>query len=212
MITPKLEYLRHLARDQIDHERSACLYRAGPLRGELAGADERRQTAEQEVRMARQSWEEARLPVPEEDLKERRLAESLREDRPDALVRARRLADRDRKRATAESAWAQAEHRLAAAVEAVEALWQEIAREEAVGRARARRVHEFASRRAAVYLQQLVRTHPRGPDLNARLKLLGPDLPAWARESSESPGGEPKATHHVRDRTRGGSPDGMVAP
>ncbi|WP_188191201.1 hypothetical protein [Nonomuraea sp. SYSU D8015] len=211
MITPKLEYLRHLAHDQIDQERSACLSRTGRLRGELAGAEERRQAAEREVRIARQAWEEARQPVPEEDLKERRLAESLRNGRPDSLVRARRLADRRRSLAAAEIEWAKAEERLAAAVQAVETLRQEIAREEADGRARARRVHEFVSRRAAAYLQQLVRTHPRGPDLNSRLELLGPDLPAWALEPPEFSGREPEAREHARDRTEGVTSDGAVA-
>jgi hypothetical protein len=200
VVTPRLEYLRHLARDRMAAEQNEDLLAAGRLHDELAGARARWEAAEREARLAQRTWEEACRPAPEEDLKERRLAELLRQDRPDALVRARRLAGHDRKRAAAENAWARAHERLAVAALAAEALRLEIDRREAGSRARARRIHEFVSRRAAAYLQQLVRTHPRGPDLNARLHLLGPDLPSWAREPSEEPA--------VPDRTRGERSDG----
>ncbi|NUP20269.1 MAG: hypothetical protein HOZ81_30115 [Streptomyces sp.] len=233
MITPKLEYLRHLAREQIDHELSSCLMRTGRLAGELAAAEERHRTAEHEARRSRLVWEEAREPPPEEDLKERRLAELSREDRPDSLVRARRMADHARRLAAAETDWTGAEERLAAAVHVMEELRRQIAYEESGSRARARRIHEFISRRAATYLQQLVRTHRRGPDLNAHLQLLGPELPAWAREPAgqnrteaaqaqaeaaqdQAEAGQDRAeaaqdqAEAGQDRTEGGTSDGQT--
>ncbi|MGW0483505.1 hypothetical protein [Nonomuraea sp. NPDC003214] len=220
MVTPKIEYLRHLARDQIDHERGAWLARSGALRARLAEARERRQAAEHTARVARLAWVEARTWVPDPD--ERRLAETIRDGRPGSLVRARRQADHARRCAAAETVWAAAESRLAAAVREVEAVTQELARAEAGNRVRVRRIHEFTSRRVAAYLQQLVRTHPHGPELNARLDLLAPELPAWAEEDRPEPQAHdhPRTDAHERRpwvnghvRTRGGEvPDGTMAP
>ena len=53
----------------------------------------------------------------------------------------------------------------------------------AAARAAALRHHEFHMRRIATYLQQLVRTHKRGDELNMLIMRypVGPDLPEWTR-------------------------------
>jgi len=127
---------------------------------------------------------EARHPLNEEERDLRRLAESDPESRPAGLVRARRLEAWDRRRAAAEQRhhsvtgqWAQA-HRHARLDRDL------IGEREAVARAAARRHHEYALRRIATYLQQLVRSHPQGRKLNSLLAeyQVGPDLPEWTKE------------------------------
>ena len=58
----------------------------------------------------------------------------------------------------------------------------------AVARAAAKRHSELAHRRIATYLQQLVRTHRQGADLNMLLVThpVGPDLPEWVTSAHDA--------------------------
>ena len=118
------------------------------------------------------------------ELGKRRLAEQDAGSRPDTLVSARRRAAWDRRLSTAEEQHQSATAKLARAAHGFR-LHEDLIRERAeVARAAARRHHDFALRRVATYLQQLVRKHPRGAELNEWLTdyRVGPDLPEWARE------------------------------
>ena len=104
------------------------------------------------------------------------------------LVSARRQAAWDRRLSTVGRVTAVGNCRAVRAAYAFR-LHEDLIRERAeVARAAARRHHEFALRRVATYLQQLVRKHPRGAELNQWLMdyRVAPDLPEWARESTEA--------------------------
>ncbi|WP_432832417.1 hypothetical protein [Dactylosporangium sp. CA-092794] len=120
-----------------------------------------------------------RTPPDDLALKERRSAEG---DHSDALVRTRRLAERSRREAgTARALGAAKQRRDDARQEMVRAA-EDLRHTRRAAAARARRIHEHHWRRVAAYWQQLVRSHDKGPQLNALLRPVGPELPAWAEE------------------------------
>ncbi len=176
--TPRLEVLRRRCAELINVERErhdrSLIGAVGPAA--LAASIDSRQQAVDELR--------AQLAVrqtPPDDLalKERRSAEA---ERPDLLVRNRRLAEHARRLHTAASALAAAEQRRDEARERQVVTAQDHYHGERIVAARARRIHEHHWRRAAAYWQQLVRSHELGPQLNAMLRPVGPDLPSWAEE------------------------------
>lgn len=131
---------------------------------------------------------QARKQPSNEELGERRLAEQDAGSRPDTLVRARRQAAWDQRLRAAEEQHQSATAKLSQAAFSFQ-LQEDLIRERAeVARAAVRRHHELAMRRVATYLQQLVRKHPHGAELNDWLVdyRVGPDLPQWAKESMET--------------------------
>ena len=103
----------------------------------------------------------------------------------------RRYTGWERRLGTAEQQYQSATARLADAKHEAQLREELIRDREAVARAAARRHYEFALRRTATYQQQLVRTHRGGPELNRLLldHLVGPDLPAWARDPAADESG-----------------------
>ena len=130
----------------------------------------------------------ARCPLTESELLARRLAEQNKQDRPESLVRARRQIAWERRLANAVQEVNTSTAQLADATREAE-LRSELHRNRtALARAAAHRHYEFYLRRTATYLQQLVRTHERGRDLNMLLMRhqVGPQLPEWTRKPPNS--------------------------
>lgn len=180
--TPRLEVLRRRAAEQTTREKTTYLAARDPLYREaealIPTVDEwRHRVAEAAARLDR-----ARVAPAEEDLKERRTGET---DRPDTLVRQRRLAEHARRLADAEAAHEQARSRLTAHLRRQAELSETLQHHDRAFRARERRVNEHAGRRVATYWQQLVRSHDDGPGLNSQLRPIGPDLPGWTGTQDE---------------------------
>jgi hypothetical protein len=130
------------------------------------------------------SLKQAQVPLSDEASAGRRFAERDAQKRPDELVRARRQAAWERRLASAEQRHQSVVARLAEAERQFQLRDELIRDRAAVARAAARRHHELAMRRIATYLQQLVRTHDQGADLNMLLVHypVGPELPPWTSE------------------------------
>ncbi|MEV0129736.1 hypothetical protein AB0H83_14920 [Dactylosporangium sp. NPDC050688] len=176
--TPRLEVLRRRSAELINvecerHDRR-LIGAVGPAA--LATSIDSRQKAVDELRT-----QLAVHQTPPDDLalKERRSAEA---ERPDLLVRHRRLAEHARRLHAAASALAAAEQQRNEACERQVLAAQDLYHAERVLAARARRINEHHWRRAAAYWQHLVRSHELGPQLNAMLRPVGPELPSWAEE------------------------------
>lgn len=177
--TPRLEAIRHRTREQIEQERIALerdqarwterLLTLAPRLAELTAEEER----------LRHRLDAARSPLTPDELGRRRFAEG---DRPDTLVRSRRLAEHNRLESALAAGHVEAADRLGAARRSSATLEQLTTRRAAVARARSRRLHEHACRRGATYWQQLLRSHPAGPALNGLIDPIGPDLPGWVTD------------------------------
>ena len=142
----------------------------------------------EEAAVAKEKLEQARSPLSEPEREERRLAEQAA---CIALVRARRQSAWERRRVAAEQHYQSVTAGLAEATREAQ-LWEElICDRAATARAAARRHHEFALRRIATYLQQLVRTHRQRADLNLLLMEypVGPDLPEWTKDPAAGQSG-----------------------
>lgn len=184
--TPRIEVLLRRSRELIEGERirfaddwSILVRRSVGYRQSLA-------PLEAEVTALAGKLGSAQARPTSEDLSRRRLAEQDPTERPESLVNARRMTDWERQLRAAEQEHQSATARLAAATHAFR-LQENLIRERAeVARAAARRHHELHLRRVATYLQQLLRSHPRGAELNDWLTAYraGPDLPEWAKEST----------------------------
>jgi hypothetical protein len=180
--TPQLLKLRSLARDLMSQERLAWLTETQPIRHRLGAvrADIERFVADEQA--ARSALDLAAVKPTDEDLKERRIAEADPQRRPDRLIRDRRRAEFTRRQFEAEQAHAAAVHRLAQARQDELECQSALERRAAIARARAHWIYEYAWRRVATYWQHLVRAHPYGAYLNARLRPAGPELPQWAQD------------------------------
>jgi ABC transport system ATP-binding/permease protein len=115
----------------------------------------------------------------------RRMAERDWSARPSGLVRARRQNDHDRHMRRTEAAFLQVQERFSLAFVDTVVLGDLLERRRAVTRIRVRRIHDHTGRRVGAYWRKLVRVHPHGAHLNARLVPLGPNLPRWARDGSD---------------------------
>jgi hypothetical protein len=220
--TPQLMKLRALARDLTTQERIAWFADIEPIRSQLTQIYADIQTLADQTQGTELLLEKASKKPGDEDLKERRSAESDPEKRSDRLVRERRLAEFAKRQAEAEEAHLAAVARLALAHQEARVREGAMDRREAVARTRAHRIYEHAWRRTATYWQQLIRVHPHGPHLNARLQPTGPELPRWAREEPDAPegagtkpgfdpeAGTPQASNGQSSLKE--ASDGMVAP
>lgn len=214
--TAHLLMLRALARERIVAEREVLLREIdpieaelGPLRAQLIDLDDRLAAAERRLE------ELVSRPPSDEDLKERRMAEADLSERPDRLVRERRLAEYRKVRGEAEETVLAIAADRARVVQQIRSREQRIARREAIARARANRIFEHAWRRVATYWQQLIRAHQHGPELNAILRPVGPELPAWARELEDhrgpGPAGQPDGTRDTPSSASSGESTGSPA-
>lgn len=179
--TPHLMRLRALARDLIGQERLAMLAEMAALQEELAQLRARAEVLDGRVAAATRDLEAVlKNPPSDEDLKERRSAEADVTRRSDRLVRERRLTEYQRRCDDATRAHLAVTAELAQTTQALRACQSALERRAAIGRTRAHRIYEHAWRRVATYWQQLVRVHRHGPELNAKLRPAGPELPRWA--------------------------------
>ncbi|MFG1760173.1 hypothetical protein [Micromonospora echinofusca] len=183
--TPHLGTLQRTASDAMDHELLQLeRERTDPAR-ELASVVARAVAARQAITTATEALT-ALKPPSESELAARRAGEThTAED----VVRRRRMAGHLERRAALEATRRQAEEQLTGLLREEAVLRERISRLEAVAAARARRIHEYAWRRANSYWQRLVRRHPSGGQLNRALRPTGPDLPQWAQIR---PGPEPE--------------------
>ncbi|MGH3877367.1 MAG: hypothetical protein ACRDSK_10075 [Actinophytocola sp.] len=184
--TPKLEELRRTARTQMELERLASEEDCAAIVDacDEAATRERLQRAEEQVaRLAQLVADSATRPA-EAALAVRRFAEA---EHPETLVRVRRSADHARNLEAIEAEYDSARKALSEARGAATEIVRLTEARRAVARIRARRVHEHAWRRVAVYWRQLVRSHTNGDLLNDQLKPVGPDLPDWARDPDLTP-------------------------
>lgn len=183
--TPWLKAICRLGGGRISEERLRHQREAALLTAWFAAAVTRLGTLARAIQHAGIRLDEAAKPPDPARLGERRLAETDLGARPDALVRARRLSDHDRRFRAAEAAFREIERDFAAALTDVVVLGDLVQRRNAVTRARIQRIHEHTWRRIAVYWQRLVRVHDDGPALNSRIAPLGPKLPSWARDDTD---------------------------
>jgi hypothetical protein len=205
--TPQLMKVRSLARDLMTQERIAWFAEIEPIRGELTQIYADIQALADKVHGTDLALGEASKEPGENELRERRIAESDPGKRSDRLVRERRLAEFAKRRAEAEEAHLAAGARLAQKQQEAREHESAMARRAAVARTRAHRIYEHAWRRTATYWQQLVRVHPHGPYLNARLQPTGPELPRWAQEAPDAPEGADAETGSDPPET--GTPAGL---
>jgi len=189
--TPQLLKLRALARDLMSQERISWLADSTPVRHRVGEIRADIQRLSEEELTTRNALTDAAVKPTDEDLKERRIAEADPGKRPDRLIRDRRRAEFTRRHAQAEQEHAMALHRLAHAQQQELECQNALERRAAIARTRAHWIYEYAWRRAATYWQHLVRVHPHGAYLNARLRPVGPELPAWAQDPPDD-SGEPE--------------------
>ena len=185
--TPRMEVLLRLSRERIEGERIRL---ADDLSVLMQRAAESRHLAEALTERSRahgQALERAQKPPEDTDLAKRRLAEQDTQRRPDGLVIDRRQAAWELRLRSAQEQHQATAAQLARATQALRYHEDLIAERTTVAACAARRHHELALRRVATYLQQLVRTHRRGPELNALLMQhrVGPDLPTWVSNATE---------------------------
>jgi hypothetical protein len=186
--TPRIEVLVRQSRELIEEERIRFADDWSELKRRSIDYQLSLDPLKEQVTALEDRLNQARVQPSNTELGKRRLAEQDAGSRPDTLVNSRRQAAWDRRLSTVEGQHQSATAKLARAAYAFR-LHEDLIRERAeVARAAARRHHEFALRRVATYLQQLVRKHPRGSELNEWLMdyRVGPDLPEWARESAEA--------------------------
>jgi hypothetical protein len=188
--TPRMVLLCRRALELISAEEQACIADCAAYKSGISRFRKLRDTAEEDLNQARAALALAQRPLTEHELSARRLAEQSAQDRPDSLVRGRRQAEWDRRLAVAMHDLKVATAQLADATREAELREELIRDRKAAARAAALRHHEFHMRRIATYLQQLVRTHKQGADLNMLLMRypVGPDLPEWIRNPHTSDG------------------------
>jgi hypothetical protein len=188
--TPRMVLLGRRALELARAEEQACVADCAAYRNGISQFRKLRDAAEEDLNQARATLALAKHPLTEHELSTRRLAEQSTQDRPESFVRGRRQAEWDRRLAAATQAVQAATARLADATREAELREALIRDRVAVARAAALRHHEFHMRRIATYLQQLVRTHKQGADLNMLLMRypVGPGLPEWTRDTHASDG------------------------
>jgi hypothetical protein len=187
--TPRMEVLSRQARELIEQEKERLDESQVVLKRESAHLLKLRDAVAGQVAAAEQRLAQARDPLSAADRDQRRFAEQDTRRRPAELVRARRQTGWERRMDAAEQDYQSLILQLAEATRE-SGLRAELIRDRAeVGRAAARRHHELALRRIATYLQQLIRRHEHGAELNRLLihYCVGPDLPEWTID----PAGEP---------------------
>jgi hypothetical protein len=186
--TPRMLVIWGQALELIRAEEGACITDCSAYQTELQRFRKARDTAEKQHEQALAELARAQQPLTGPELSARRLAERNTNDRPDSLVRSRRQTGWERRLATARQEANAATARLADATREAE-LREGLSRDRiAVARSAALRHYEFHMRRTATYLQQLVRTHKQGADLNMLLMRypVGPQLPEWTRNPNAS--------------------------
>lgn len=186
--TPRMRVLWAQALELIQAEEEACIRDCSAYLSELRRFQKARDTVAKRHEQALAELARAQRPLSDPELLSRRLAEQSTQDRPDSLVRIRRQTAWERRLAKAARDANTATAQLADATREGE-LRHELRRDRmALAQAAAHCHYEFCMRRTATYLQQLVRTHKKGADLNMLLMRykVGPELPEWTKTRNSS--------------------------
>jgi hypothetical protein len=191
--------LGSLGRELIAAERIAWLKASQTRQGEFARLRGVEAEFIDEVETVRQELEQASKQPDDVELKDRRIAESdPAKQRPDRLVRDRRLREHRERLARVEERYRRLVADMVHAKQAADALEIELAVDAAIARSRAQRAAEHVNRRIATYWQHLIRFHRYGEYLNEALPQVRPELPDWAteplRQSLPQPSSEPTET------------------
>jgi ABC transport system ATP-binding/permease protein len=174
--TPYLAIRNHHFLDRAERERRHMQSDLGATYQRLSSLDQEIAEAEQRAAEARKQLDDMPVHAPEQDLKKRTAVEQNAEE---ALIRARRQREHDKRRAPLMTKDQQA-------AEAVRAL--RVQRAQVAGlvcarrrilEGRVRQLHEHTWRRGRTYQRHLVRRHPDGHALLRHLDLAMPTLPAW---------------------------------
>lgn len=189
--TARMDVLSRQALELIEGEKIRFGDEWALLKRETAHFLTVRDALTREVADTEQSLRQARIPLSDEDKMGRRFAEYDTRKRPAELVRTRRQAAWERRLVSAEQRHQSVVARLAEAERQFQLRGELIRDRAAVARAAARRHHELAMRRTATYLQQLVRAHDQGAELNMLLVHypVGPELPHWTSEPAAGQSG-----------------------
>jgi hypothetical protein len=126
----------------------------------------------------------AREPLGDADRTQRRLVEQ-RADRPERLVRARRLREHEAGIRAAEQRLLQSHQELGDALAGAAVATDAADRLALVEHAHLNRVREHVQRREAVYWQHLLRRHPDYKRIDELLRRPEVGLPSWAYESTD---------------------------
>ncbi|MGH3122138.1 MAG: hypothetical protein ACRDND_14085 [Streptosporangiaceae bacterium] len=201
--TSRMEVLARQATELIEGERIRCGEDSAVLKREATQFLMIRDALSDEFAVTERKLREAQNPLSDQQRDARRLAEHDTQHRPAGLVRLRRQTAWDRQLAAAEQRHWGIVARLAEASREAQLREELISDRAAAARAGARRHHELALRRIATYLQQLVRTHPHGAELNRLLveHPAGPDLPAWTRDPAAGKPGAETLDRYPRNET-----------
>ena len=203
--TNRMEVLARQATELIEGEKIRCGEDSAALKREATQFLMLGDALTDEIAVSEQKLRQAQNPLSDQQRDARRLAEHDTQHRPAGLVRLRRQTAWERQLATAEQHHRGIVARLAEASREAQLREELISDRAAAARAAARRHHELALRRIATYLQQLVRTHPHGGELNRLLveHPVGPDLPAWTRDpAAGKPGAEPRDPYPRNETSR----------
>jgi hypothetical protein len=189
--TPRMEVLVRRSRELIEGERISFANDFAVLKQESKEDQKSAGVLREQVTGLKEKLDKARIEPSDEELRKRRLAEQDERRRPGTVVSDRRRAAWERRLAAAEERYRSANVPYVAANQALMLQEDLIRVRAAAARAAARRHHEFALRRLATYLQQLVRTHRRGAELNDWLTeyRVMPDLPDWVRDPAPGESG-----------------------
>jgi hypothetical protein len=179
--------LRALARELMEQELISGLYDIRSRQIKIAQLRVEATSLASQAEIAKTALDLAARQPDDGELKERRIAESDPDKRPDRLVRDRRLAEHRKRLQVAEDRHRQLVDSMALSEQTAKAHEAELEVDVAIIRAKARRVTEHVNRRTATYWQNLVRKHKHGEWLNEALPEIRPELPDWAVEPLRSP-------------------------
>jgi hypothetical protein len=192
-MTPRMKLHSARAMELIRAEEEAYWSDCSGWQAELSTFRARHDAVAEELAAAKDHLEQAQRPLTDTERMTRRLAERDAAARPDYFVSARRQAAWERRLHDAEQAYQTTAARHAEAARQAQLREEWISNRLAIARAAARCHYEHGQRRIATYLQQLVRKHRHGKELNMLLMThpVGPQLPAWAADPAAGvpPGG-----------------------
>jgi hypothetical protein len=169
-----------ISEEWIVHQRESAL-----LTSWFAAAITRAAALSRTLEQAAQRLEDAAKPPDPSALTVRRPAEQGPDGRSDALVRARRLADHDRRLKATQAAYLAAHEQFGRASVEVIVLGDLLQRRTTVTRIRVHRIEDHTWQRVSTYWRKLIRVHRSGAVLNSRLAPLAPALPRWARDGAD---------------------------
>jgi hypothetical protein len=205
LMTPRMKMHSARAMELIRGEEEAYWKACAGWQAELSSYRANHDVAAEELTAAKEHLEQAQRPLTDTERMTRRLAEQDKAARPDGFVSARRQTAWERRLHNAEQAYQATVARHAEAARKAQLYEELMSNRLAIARAAARCHYEHGQRRIATYLQQLVRTHRHGRDLNMLLMThpVGPQLPAWAADPATGvpPGGRRSGELNLGEET-----------